>query len=64
MSVETECCGWDAWGELAGMGPTGVRSVGGHEWRGEPGQESLALKEKEATEQQDIRTVRERHEDR
>lgn len=23
MAWKTECCGWDVWGELAGIGPDG-----------------------------------------
>jgi hypothetical protein len=23
MAWKTECCGWDVWGELAGIGPNG-----------------------------------------
>ena len=63
MSVDTECCGWDAWGELAGMGSTGVRSIVAPEWSGEPGQEVPPPAEKKAREQ-GSRAVREPHEDR
>lgn len=63
MSVDTECCGWDAWGELAGMGSTRPRSVAAAQWSDEPGRETQAQAANEPVEQ-DSRTVRETHEDR
>jgi hypothetical protein len=35
MTEKTDCCGWDVWGELAGIGPDGHRHAAS-EWSVQP----------------------------
>ncbi len=51
MAWKTECCGWDVWGELAGIGPNGHPHAV-LEWPAEAGNEPTVARA------DDIQTVR------